>query len=61
MDNSLEYCPHCNANLQGEEIKDESKWMFGATHFNRKIGIYSMELDRVTHYECPDCNGEWDR
>ena len=59
--NNIEYCPHCNINLQGEEIPKESQWMYGATHFSRKIGIYSNDIDMTTHYVCPDCLGTWDR
>ncbi len=25
------------------------------TCFSRLIGVYDMEQDRTTHYECPDC------
>lgn len=39
MRDSLEYCPKCNANLQGDPIPKEHQESFGATHFSRKIGI----------------------
>jgi len=58
-------CPHCQANLQGDEIPDESRHYYGtATHFGRVIGwdggrpgIY----DGVIAWACPDCNGWWHR
>ncbi|MFS0824350.1 hypothetical protein [Bacillus sp. 1P02SD] len=62
MDNNLEYCPFCKANLQGELIPKELQKHYGSsTHFSRKIGISSMERDRVIKWECPDCQQQWDR
>ena len=58
---SKEFCPKCKADLQGEPIELESQHLFGATHFSRKIGLYSMERDMTTHYRCPDCGHEWER
>lgn len=58
---SLEYCPHCNANLQGDPIAPESQHLFAATHFSRKIGVYDLERDRTVCWQCPDCGGEWGR
>jgi hypothetical protein len=25
--------------------------------FSKKVGVYSMERDRVLYYECPECKG----
>lgn len=54
---NLETCKHCKVNLQGEEIPKDSQHNYGATHFSRKIGIYSHELDRTVKLICPDCEG----
>lgn len=57
--NSIEFCRNCNANFQGEPIPKKDQHLFGATHFSRKIGIYSMETDRTEEYQCPDCQHKW--
>lgn len=59
MNDSKEFCPHCNANLQGEPIPKESQKSYNSTHFTRKIGITSVEADRILKWQCPDCNKEW--
>lgn len=56
-----ELCPLCGADLTGEPIPVELMPEFGATHGSRKIGLYSLERDRVTHWRCPDCGGTWER
>jgi Zn-finger nucleic acid-binding protein len=56
---NYEHCPHCNANLQGEPIPRESQEAYGATHFSRKVALYSRERDRTEGWRCPDCGGEW--
>ena len=61
MRNNKEYCPHCNVDLQGEEIPQEQQHLYGATHFGRKIGIYDYSKDMTVKWLCPDCEGEWDR
>nr|WP_251025717.1 hypothetical protein [Bacillus sp. ISL-47] len=62
INDSKEYCPYCNTNLQGEPIPEENQPHYGgATHFDRKIGISSMEMDRVIKWQCPDCKGKWER
>ena len=59
---SVEYCPECATNLQGEPIPEKSQEFFGyATHFSRKIGIYNMDRDRTEEYMCPDFGFRWDR
>lgn len=59
MNDSKEFCPHCNANLQGALIPKESQKSYNSTHFTRKIGITSIEADRILKWQCPDCNKEW--
>jgi len=62
MNDNKEYCPYCAADLQGDPIPPEKQHHYGgATHFSRKIGISSMELDRVIKWQCPNCHQEWDR
>lgn len=61
MENSKEFCPHCHADLQGEPIPEKLQPSYGATHFSRKIGISSIELDRIIKWKCPDCGHEWMR
>lgn len=53
-------CPACKADLRGTEIPKRSRHAFGdRTHFLRVIAVYSRELDRTTHWKCPDCGHEW--
>ena len=53
-------CPHCQAQLQGEEIPEDQREMFGGkTHFSRLIGISNG--DRVMWFECPECRGRVER
>lgn len=61
MNDSKEFCPHCNADFQGEPIPKESQKAYDATHFTRKIGITIIEADRIIKWQCPDCNKEWVR
>ena len=59
-----EHCPHCQADLTGAPIPQESrdKGYYGsATHYSRKIGIYDGLRDRTVKWKCPDCLQEWDR
>lgn len=60
-DTSFDLCPKCGSNLAGELIPVDKRHLFGATHFSRKIGIYSLEKDMTVEYECPDCKETWDR
>lgn len=59
MGNSKEFCPYCNADLQGEPIPKQSQKAYGTTHFTRKIGISSIKADRILKWKFPDCNKEW--
>jgi hypothetical protein len=62
MDNNQEFCPLCGADLQGKPIPEASRQHYGgATHFSRKIGIYSRLLDMTVAWSCPDCGRTWDR
>lgn len=62
MDERIEYCPYCNVSLQGEPIPKELRKHYGnAAYGSRKIGVSSLEEDRVTKWECPDCHKQWDR
>lgn len=55
-------CPHCGADLKGDEIPEQHRESFGGyTHFSRRISIYDMDKDRTTHYQCPDCKRMWGR
>ena len=51
---------------EGDEEKAlETASHYGATkttgRWGKQIAIYDMELDRTTHYKCPECAHEWDR
>jgi len=61
MNDSKEFCPYCKSNLQGEVIPKESQKFYGATHFTRKIGITSIDIDSIRKWRCPDCHKEWDK
>ncbi|KZZ85888.1 hypothetical protein [Bacillus sp. SJS] len=61
MRDNKDYCPYCKADLQGEPIPKESQQVYGSSHFTRKIGISSIEDDRIIKWKCPDCNKEWDK
>ncbi|MED1674219.1 hypothetical protein P4U77_11900 [Pallidibacillus thermolactis subsp. kokeshiiformis] len=62
MSDNKEYCPYCGSDLQGPPIPLENRHNYGgATHFSRKIGISSRELDRVIKWQCPNCDKEWKR
>lgn len=57
-----EFCPYCNADLQGKDIPEKIRHHYGsATHGSRKIAIYSREEDRTLKWQCSDCGGEWER
>lgn len=59
MSTLKEFCPYCNTDLQGEPIPKQSQKTYGATHFSRKIGISSIEADKIVKWKCPDCEKEW--
>ncbi|WP_419883957.1 hypothetical protein ACN6MY_11020 [Peribacillus sp. B-H-3] len=61
MNDSKEYCPYCNAALQGEPIPKELQKAYGTSHFTRKIGITSVKVDSIHKWQCPDCQNKWDR
>lgn len=61
MRDNKECCPYCNALFARRTYSEriaESIWF---AHFTRKIGISSIEADRIIKWKCPDCNKERDR
>lgn len=34
---------------------------YGSTHFTRKIGIISQDIDSIRKWQCPDCHKEQNR
>lgn len=58
-------CPKCKADLAyiapEESIPDPLGFTPEPETFSRVIGVYSRELDRTTHWRCPDCGAEWER
>ena len=48
-----------------EEKALESASMYGATktkgRWGHRIGIYDMERDMTTQWQCPECNHIWGR
>lgn len=60
----MERCPHCDTNLQGNPIPEESRHYYGndKTHFSRKIGVeITGAYDGCLYWACPDCGGRWHR
>jgi hypothetical protein len=59
---SLNNCPHCNANLVGDEIPANIRHHYGsATNWRREIGLVNPhKYDGVWEWKCPDCLGTWD-
>jgi len=49
---SLDFCPHCGSPLNNPADPDFPR---------REIGIYDIDADMVTHFECPDCRQTWPR
>ena len=62
-DDDPKTCPQCGVSFQGQEIpKDfQEKYYGGQTHYSRVIGLYDMEKDKVTMWQCPDCKHQWPR
>lgn len=55
-------CPGCGADLTGEPIPQDQRWMFGgALYFDRRIGEYDSRADRTIGYRCSICNHRWSR
>jgi predicted nucleic acid-binding Zn ribbon protein len=61
LETNEDICPICNSDLRGEKIPEELQDKYGTGYFSRKIGISSLEHDRVIRWKCPDCGGEWER
>lgn len=57
------FCPVCGADWFTSPIPETARHLYrpGATHFSRLVGVYSMEEDRTTHWECPDCKSTFPR
>ena len=55
----LDNCPACNVSLNGDLIPADIAHHYSGKHWRREIGIYNMDLDRTTHWRCPDCEHEW--
>jgi hypothetical protein len=48
--NLPDFCPHCGTPLDnGPDLGFP----------RREIGIYDIDADMVTHFECPDCRRTW--
>lgn len=61
MERPEEFCPHCGADIIGDEIPIEIRNNYKPPYYwRRKIGITDIELDRITHWQCPDCNHIWE-
>lgn len=62
MSDYIDKCPHCNANLIGDEIPENRREFFGgATHGSRLIAIYNRDTDRTEYFKCPDCGAHIER
>jgi len=56
-------CPSCGKSWKHSKIPDHQKDSYGGDPdengdkwFSSLVGIYSMEQDRTTHYQCPFCD-----
>lgn len=59
---NLESCPHCGADLRGEEIPTEFRRDYRMTHYMRTIGVEVLGVyDGVLFWACPDCRQGWHR
>lgn len=55
-------CPGCGASWIGDPIPDSARKSYGdATHFQRRIAVYSREQDMTVAWKCPDCGRVFDR
>ncbi len=48
-------CPHCKANLVGEEIPADIRRYYDSDRWGLAVGISNG--DSVMWYECPECRG----
>ena len=62
MTELIDHCPACGVSWVGDPIPEAVREHYGgATHYRREIAVYSLDLDRTTHYHCPDCGTEFPR
>lgn len=55
-------CPKCGYSWDAGPIPEKSRKYYGEPYrFSKIIGISSLELNRLTHYECPNCQAEFKR
>lgn len=54
-------CKRCHVNLRGKKIPKKDQLVYGADHFGREVGSYSLYEDKTIYFSCPDCNFQWKR
>lgn len=56
-------CPLCKSNWRGAKIPDKYLHLYAGTsgYFSRLIGVETPEYDGVSYWQCPDCDGLWNR
>lgn len=55
-------CPECAADLTGDPIPQDQRWMFGgALYFDQRIEEVDWLTDRVIGWRCPICDYRWPR
>lgn len=55
-------CPECAADLTGDPIPQDQRWMFGgAVHFSAVLDETDWKTDRVIGHCCPVCDHRWSR
>ena len=57
----MDNCPHCNANLLGDPIPENTRQHHSPLYYwRRDIGIeYPEKYDGIWEWQCPDCGGKW--
>lgn len=57
-------CPGCQSNWIGSPIPEKDQHLYGATHFQRQIGIDGGMIgvyDGIVAHRCPDCGEDFPR
>jgi len=57
-------CPKCNTSWIGEEIPEDIRHYYSATHWRREIGVDGGRLgiyDGLVAIRCPDCGEDFPR